>query len=94
MPGKRSLSLTMEEVIGRFDEWRRHRQRGAPIPQELWMTTASLARRNSVNRAGTALHLDGSKLKQLMGAVPGKAMPTGFVEFMAPQVGQSPRVHD
>jgi hypothetical protein len=99
MPRNKSLSLTFEEVQGRFAERRQHRQRGAPIPKELWMTAARLARRDGVNRTATALHLDGGKLKRLMragdsaGTVPRKAMPPAYVELIAQQSAR-PTVHD
>jgi len=58
------------------------------------MMADSLARRDGVNRTATALHLDGSKLKQLMGAAPGKGYADGLCGIYGTAVGQPPRMHD
>jgi hypothetical protein len=67
------------------EEWRKTRQGKSPIPDELWPAAAELARKDGVHRTAAELHLDGGKLKRLMGAktTPGKPVPT-FVELVAP----------
>ncbi len=80
-------NLTIDEVRGRFEHWRRNRQ-GKAIPKELWSTAIALARKNGVNRTAAELRLDGGKLKRLMvaaGAAPMKCAPASFVELIAPQ---------
>ena len=88
MTGRIARSLTIEEVRGRFDHWRRNRQGKDAIPNELWSAAIALARKNGVNRTAVDLRLDGGKLKRLMvaaGAAPMKCAPASFVELIAPE---------
>jgi len=78
---------TVEEVRARLEEWRRSRQKGAAIPDELWSAAIEVARRGGVTRTATALHLDGGKLKRLMMAADGvekKTTAPSFMELIAP----------
>jgi hypothetical protein len=86
-----SRALTIDEVRARFEEWRKDRQGKSPIPKELWSAAAELARKNGVNRTAAELHLDGGKLKRLMGAktTPGKPVPA-FVELLTPRAVSIP----
>ena len=81
----KSQALTIDEVRARFEEWRQNRQGKSPIPDELWSAAAELARKDGINRTAAELHLDGGKLKRLMGAkaTSGKPAPT-FVELLTP----------
>lgn len=81
-----SRALTIDEVRARFEEWRKSRQGKSPIPDELWSAAAQLARRDGINRTAAELHLDGGKLKRLMGAkgASRKPVPT-FVELLSPR---------
>ena len=63
-----SRALTIDEVRARFEEWRKNRQGKSPIPKELWSAASELARRDGISRTAAELHLDGGKLKRLMGA--------------------------
>ena len=86
MAGRIARSLTIEEVRGRFEHWRRNRQGKDAIPNELWSAAIALARKNGVNRTAAELRLDGGKLKRRMAAPesrPRKAAPPAFVEFVA-----------
>jgi hypothetical protein len=87
----KSRALTIEDVRARFEEWRQNRQGKSPIPDELWSAAAELARRDGINRTAAELHLDGDKLKRLMGAsaTPGKPAPT-FVELLTTRVVSIP----
>ena len=88
MTDKRINGLTIEEVRGRFEHWRRNRQGKAAIPNELWSAAIALARKNGVNRTAAELRLDGGKLKRLMvaaGVAAMKCAPASFVELIAPQ---------
>ena len=82
----KSRALTIDEVRARFEEWRQNRQGKSPIPDELWSAAAELARKDGINRTAAELHLDGGKLKRLMGAktTSGKSAPT-FVELLSPR---------
>jgi len=87
----KSRALTIDEVRARFEEWRQNRQGKSPIPDELWSAAAELARKDGINRTAAELHLDGGKLKRLMGANTnsGKPAPT-FVELLAPRAVSVP----
>jgi hypothetical protein len=82
----KSRALTIDEVRARFDEWRQNREGKSAIPDELWSAAAELARKDGVNRTAAELHLDGGKLKRLMGAkaTSGKSAPT-FMELLTPR---------
>jgi hypothetical protein len=87
----KSRALTIDEVRARFEEWRQNRQGKSPIPDELWSAAAELARKDGINRTAAQLHLDGGKLKRLMGAktTSGKSAPT-FVELLTPRAVSVP----
>ena len=87
----KSRALTIDEVRARFEEWRQNRLGKSPIPDELWSAAAELARKDGINRTAAELHLDGGKLKRLMGAktTSGKPAPT-FVELLAPRAVSIP----
>ena len=79
-------TLTIDELRARFEAWRQNRQGKSPIPDELWSAATELARKDGINRTAAELHLDGGKLKRLMGAkaTSGKPAPT-FVELLTPR---------
>jgi hypothetical protein len=86
---RRTDTLTVEEVQGRFEAWRQKRQGRTAIPDELWSAASQVARRHGVNRTAAALRLDGGKLKRRMAAAgtstAKRAMPPAFVELIAPR---------
>ena len=82
-----AISINVEEVRTRFEQWRHNRQGRAPIPDALWAAAVGAARSNGVNRTAAALHLDGGKLKRRMvaaGVSDRKKMPPRFVELIVP----------
>ncbi len=82
----KSRALTMNEVRAHFEEWRQNRQGRSPIPDALWSAAVELARGNGINRTATELHLDGGKLKRLMGAKVSSGKPApAFVELLTPR---------
>jgi len=90
--GKSSRIPSLEDVRSRFERWRRTRQGKAPIPEELWLAAAAVARRDGVNPTAVALHLDGGQLKRRMvasGRVARKEPPAAFVELLAPSQARS-----
>ena len=90
MARSRKQLPTVEEVGARLEDWRRNRQGGAAIPDELWSAAIEVARRDGVTRTATALRLDGGKLKRLMMVAEGvakRATAPSFVELLAPQTG-------
>jgi hypothetical protein len=94
MKHRRSVeTLTLDEVLTRFENWRQNRRGKQRIPEELWSAAIELARRNGVNPTASALHLDGGKLKRRMVAadsVSGKTMRSTFVELMTPRTVDQP----
>jgi hypothetical protein len=87
---RKASIVSVEEVRRRFERWRRNRRGKARIPDELWSAAVAVARREGVNRAAAALHLDGGKLKRRMVAAAmsaHKTMPPAFVELVAPSSG-------
>jgi hypothetical protein len=86
--GRRSPGASMEEVRGRFDQWRQTRRGKARIPDELWAAAVEVALRNGCNRTAASLHLDGGKLRKQMlaaGVVSKRPPPPAFVELIAPE---------
>ena len=88
MSDRTTGSLTVDQVLTRFGQWRQNRLGKARIPDELWTAAMEVARREGVNRTAAVLHLDGGKLKRRMVAanmVSERAIPPAFVELFAPQ---------
>ena len=54
----------IEEVEGRFAEWRKERKHGAAIPGALWDDAVSLCTVNSISKVCGILHLDYKVLKK------------------------------
>jgi hypothetical protein len=63
VPDKKDISVEMERVHRRFQQWRRQRRGREPIPKRLWAAAASVAREYGVNATSKALSLDFNKLK-------------------------------
>ena len=87
MPRSKAPTVTLEELKGRFGEWRQNRRGRATIPEELWAAAVEVARREGVSRIATELHLGWSDLKQRIaaaGSVSRRAARTQFVELIAP----------
>jgi hypothetical protein len=82
----KSRAVTIDEVRVRFEEWRKNRQGKSPIPDELWSAASELARKDGVSRTAAELHLDGGKLKRLMGGETASAKPVpAFMELLTPR---------
>jgi len=88
-----AVSMSVEGLQTRFEQWRQNRQGRAAIPDELWAAAVEVARSNGVNRTAAALHLDGGKLKRRMvaaGVNAGKKPTPAFVELITPQLAALP----
>ena len=82
------LTVSLEEVKARFEEWRRNRKGKAPIPDELWAAAAEVARREGVSRTSTELRVEWNHLKRRMAAADrtsSEPKPPRFVELVAPR---------
>lgn len=76
------LPPDLRRAQGRFQAWRKRRQRGERIPPPLWAMAARLAGTHGVSRTAAALGLDYYSLKQRVDAVGSEPQPNGpaFVE--------------
>ena len=81
------IPTQLQRVHRQFEQWRRIRRPGTPIPRPLWTAAVAVARQYGLSRTAHALHLDSHKLKTMADAsssVPcAPASPT-FVEVPAP----------
>lgn len=80
--------VDIEQVRGRLQEWRRHRKRGARIPEDLWMAAAKLTKRHRVARVAHALGLDYNGIKRRLRSAPQRSTSetpsqAGFVELVS-----------
>ena len=55
---------TLEEILKRFESWRKTRRSRTPIPEDLWQAAISLCENNSIYEISKALHLSYTKLKE------------------------------
>ncbi len=60
-----SVPIDLQELSGRFEDWRRTRQGKLQIPESLWAAAAELARSHGVCQTAQVLRLEYKKLKQL-----------------------------
>src|ERR1700692_1379845 len=86
MPRSKTRTVSLEEAKARFEEWRRHRQGNASIPDELWASAVEVARKEGVSRTSTELRVEWNHLKRRMAAASAatpKPAPPTFVELVA-----------
>lgn len=62
-----AVPTDLQELSGRFEDWRRTRRGKLPIPEPLWAAAAELARSHGVCQTAQVLRLEYKKLKQLTG---------------------------
>ena len=60
-----AIPTDLQELSGRFEDWRRTRRGKMPIPEPLWTAAAELARSHGVCQTAQVLRLEYKKLKQL-----------------------------
>jgi len=60
-----AVPADLQELSGRFEDWRRTRRGKSPIPEPLWAAAAELARSRGVCQTAQVLRLEYKKLKQL-----------------------------
>jgi hypothetical protein len=86
--------ISLEEVKGRFEEWRTIRRGKARIPAELWSAAVEVARKEGINRTARELHVAWDDLKRRMAttdeAPRRRPDPPAFVELVAPQTQSVP----
>ena len=85
--------ISLEEVKGRFEEWRTIRRGKARIPAELWSAAVEVARKEGVNRTARELHVAWDDLKRRMATtaeVRRRPDSPVFVELVAPQAQSVP----
>jgi hypothetical protein len=87
-----AVPADLQELSGRFEDWRRTRRGKSPIPEPLWAAAAERARSHGVCQTAQALRLEYKKLKQLTdGEAGGKPVrrrrapaPATFMELVPP----------
>ena len=62
-----AVPTDLQELSGRFEDWRRTRRGKLPIPELLWAAAVELARSHGVCQTAQVLRLEYEKLKQLTG---------------------------
>jgi hypothetical protein len=62
-----AVPADLQELSGRFEDWRRTRRGKMPIPEPLWAAATELARSHGVCKTAQVLRLEYKKLKQLTG---------------------------
>ena len=85
--------ISLEEVKGRFKEWRTIRRGKARIPAELWSAAAEVARKEGINRTARELHVAWDDLKRRIATtdeVPRQSGSPAFVELVAPPMQSVP----
>jgi len=85
--------ISLEEVKGRFEEWRNIRKGKARIPAELWSAAVEVARKEGINRTARELHVAWDDLKRRVATtdeVPRQPGLPAFVELVAPQTQSVP----
>jgi len=87
MAGRRHREIPAALTRGRdrFEVWRRTRQVGTRIPDELWSLAVKLADHHGISRAASVLGLDYYSLKKRVAAVNSgvTSVPSAFVEGSA-----------
>ena len=91
-----AVPTDLQQLSGRFEDWRRTRRGRLPIPEPLWAAAAELARSHGVCQTAQVLRLEYKKLKQLTdGEAGGKPVrrrrapaPATFVELAPPPAAE------
>ena len=60
----------VRSIRRQFEQWRRRRTRGTPIPEPLWRAAVGVAKKHGVSRISRALRLDYYALKRRLEAAP------------------------
>jgi hypothetical protein len=60
-----AVPTDLQQLSGRFEDWRRTRRGKLPIPEPLWAAAAELARSHGVCQTAQVLRLEYKKLKRL-----------------------------
>jgi hypothetical protein len=87
-----AVPVDLQELRGRFEDWRRTRRGKVPIPEPLWAAAAELARSHGVCQTAQVLRLEYKKLKQLTNGEEGgkpvrrrrSSAPATFMELVPP----------
>ena len=87
-----AVPADLQQLSGRFEDWRRTRRGKLPIPEPLWAAAAKLARSHGVCQTAQVLRLEYKKLKQLTDELAGgkpvrrrrPPAPATFMELVPP----------
>jgi len=67
MNASMETSLTLQEVAEHFEQWRRGKQKGERIPEQLWQEAVSLVDTYGVSQVARTLRLGGRDLNKRRG---------------------------
>ena len=91
-------TLTLEEVAVHFEDWRREKQKGERIPDQLWSEAIALVEDDGLSQVTRRLRLSGRDLNRrrgIVGSGPRRArraeQPAAFVELAPEVVAQAQR---
>ena len=88
--------LTLQEVAEHFEQWRRGKQKGERIPEQLWQEAVRLVDTHGVSQVSRTLRLGGRDLNKRRGVSTagqhrqGASGKTTFVEIAPVAAGQTP----
>jgi hypothetical protein len=83
-----AIGPELEELRGRFDQWRQNRKKGSRVPKELWDSAVRLSKDYSASQLSRVLRLHYSQLKKRIASMSPtreceeqNAAPPAFVEL-------------
>ena len=88
--------LTLEEVAEHFAQWRRSKEKGERIPEQLWTEAVSLVDTYGASQVTRTLRLGGRDLNKRRGIIEadqcrqGPSGKTAFVEIAPAVIAQRP----
>jgi hypothetical protein len=93
MPRSKTSIISLDEAKTRFEAWRQNRKGKTPIPEELWLAAAGVARKEGISRTSTELRVEWNELKRRVataGVERLRPAPPAFVELVAPPAESIP----
>jgi hypothetical protein len=86
-----TISVAIEDLRRRLEEWRSTQPRRARLPEPLWSEATALARTQGLAATARALRLDYASLKKRLQQLPAEApdAPPAFVELLAPAAARN-----
>ncbi len=87
--GHSALPAKVKAVENRIQKWRKTRRKGSPMPEQLWLEAAGLAKSHGISRISQALRVGYEGLKRRTAKVERcgerSRKTSGFVEVALPE---------